>query len=91
VPPMAGLTPLIPPGRDVAARRADFSKGKSGLKKEEAMAAKVNKEKCNGCGECVDICGFDAIKIVDGKAEINDDCVECGACVFRCPNKAITV
>ena len=55
------------------------------------MAVKVNKEKCNGCGECVGICGFDAIKIADGKAEINDDCVECGACVFRCPNKAITV
>lgn len=53
------------------------------------MAAKVNKEKCNGCGACVEICPVDAIKIKDEKAIVSDDCVECGQCVEQCPNKAI--
>ncbi len=56
------------------------------------MAAKIDKEKCVGCETCVGQCPVEAIKIVDGKAEVNaDDCVSCGACKDACPCEAIEV
>lgn len=51
----------------------------------------IDKEKCDGCGTCVDACPSEAITIVDEKAVINEEeCVECGTCVEECPNEAIT-
>ena len=32
---------------------------------------KIDVEKCNGCGQCVDACAEGAIEIVDGKAKAN--------------------
>ena len=55
------------------------------------MAAKVDKEKCTGCGVCVDICPVEAIKIENDKAVISDECVDCGACVNQCPKEAISI
>jgi len=55
------------------------------------MAAKVDKEKCTGCGICVDACPVEAIKIENDKAVISDDCTECGACENECPNNAISL
>lgn len=51
----------------------------------------VNKEKCVGCGCCASgICPMDAIKIVDGKSEIDQTkCVNCGTCASMCPLNAI--
>lgn len=57
---------------------------------EKNMAAVVDKEKCAGCGTCVDGCPVEAIKIVDDKAVVDKDtCVGCGACVDACPCEAI--
>ena len=55
------------------------------------MAAKVDQEKCTGCGICVDACPMEAIKIENKKAVISDDCSECGACESECPNDAISL
>ena len=55
------------------------------------MAAKVDKEKCTGCGICIDVCPAEAIKIENDKAVISDDCYECGICENECPNDAIKV
>lgn len=55
------------------------------------MAVKVNKEKCNGCGMCKDVCPIDVINIEDTKAVISDGCLECGACIGQCPNGAISI
>ena len=55
------------------------------------MAAKVNQEKCTGCGACVDVCPMEAIKIENDKAVISDDCSECGVCESECPNDAISL
>ncbi len=48
-------------------------------------------ELCTGCGECVSICAFGAIKIVDGLATFNENCVLCGVCVDACPENAIVI
>lgn len=45
---------------------------------------------CDGCGACLKTCIYDAISLIDGKAEINPYiCTGCGACVPACPRYAI--
>jgi heterodisulfide reductase subunit A-like polyferredoxin len=65
----------------------------------EIPEIEVNKERCSGCGVCVLLCSYDAIKLeksVDGAlttvAVINDlRCKRCGVCVAACPSAAITL
>ena len=53
------------------------------------MAYKINKDKCLGCGACVDECPVEAISEDDGKYVIDPDkCIECGACAGVCPVEA---
>lgn len=41
---------------------------------------------CIGCGTCAKACDFNAIKIVDSKARVDEElCVACGKCVKACP------
>lgn len=55
----------------------------------------VYREKCRGCGDCVDICDYDAPVLIpkgDGMyvARIREDlCRGCGTCVAVCPSSAI--
>ena len=50
------------------------------------IAVEIDKEKCTGCGQCVDVCPVEAITMNDGKASIDEEtCVECGACNTICP------
>lgn len=52
----------------------------------------VNKNKCDGCGKCVEACGYDAITVVNGKAVIDLNlCSLCRACVKACTEDAITI
>lgn len=50
---------------------------------------KVDKEKCVGCGVCVNVCPAGAISMDGDKAVINNQCVDCGQCVQVCPQGAI--
>jgi ferredoxin len=53
------------------------------------MAVKIDKEKCDACGSCVEACPTEAITVKE-KAEVNEDeCVDCGTCIEECPNEAI--
>jgi ferredoxin len=55
------------------------------------MAVNVDKQKCTGCGVCVDVCPVNAIAIKDKKAVINDACIDCGACIGQCPVEALSL
>ena len=54
---------------------------------------KIDEEKCNGCGQCVDACAEGAIRLVDGKAKLVSEtyCDGLGACIGHCPQDAITI
>jgi MinD superfamily P-loop ATPase len=59
-------------------RRTDFMGGNTAI---------IDSEKCSQCGQCLELCRFDAISdqfIID---EI--DCEGCGVCVDLCPEQAI--
>ena len=51
------------------------------------------KEKCTGCGLCVDACHEGAIELIDGKAKLirDDYCDGLGDCLPTCPTGAIEI
>ncbi len=51
----------------------------------------IDKERCTGCGLCVQACTFGSIEMVGDYPEIKDDCRLCNACVEACPEDAITI
>ncbi len=57
----------------------------------EETTAFVEPDKCSGCGICVNVCPYDAIKLLDENiVEINEIlCNGCGACSVACPSSAI--
>lgn len=51
---------------------------------------KACKYGCHGYGNCVRVCEFDAIHIVDGIAVVDEEkCKACGKCVAECPRNII--
>jgi len=53
----------------------------------------VDKEKCIGCGECVDVCPVDVYEMNDEKSvPVNvEECIGCESCIEVCESEAITV
>ncbi len=58
-----------------------------------AFDVTVDKEKCEGCEECVDVCPVEVFEMEDGKSSpVNaDECLGCESCVEVCEPGAITV
>jgi ferredoxin len=54
---------------------------------------KLEREKCVGCGRCIEVCPHRVFSLVDQIASIIDlnACIECGACSQNCPFGAIEV
>ncbi|MBM3303120.1 MAG: 4Fe-4S dicluster domain-containing protein [Deltaproteobacteria bacterium] len=54
---------------------------------------KIDPEKCNLCGECVDVCPADVLEVDDQETRVAlpADCLGCESCVAVCPEEAITV
>jgi UDP-glucose 4-epimerase len=62
------------------------------LKRMEGVTITVDPEKCVACGECFKVCIYDGLKMVKGKAMVNQkNCIGCGLCEITCPNNAISI
>jgi len=58
------------------------------------MTVVVDREKCNGCGECKRLCPGDLMELdSEGKAFIREpgDCWDCMSCVKACPVQALGI
>jgi len=60
----------------------------------EIPEIELNQEICSGCGVCVALCSYDAIKLEksgDGAVAVINDlrCKRCGVCAAACPSAAI--
>lgn len=52
----------------------------------------IDKQKCSGCGSCVEICPYRLITLTDNKAEpLSEKCFSCGHCYAVCPTGAVQV
>ncbi len=50
----------------------------------------TDREKCNGCGLCVEICPVQAIKMEGDFPIVDKDwCIGCGVCAIPCPSAAV--
>jgi len=53
----------------------------------------IDEDKCNGCGNCINICAEAALELVGGKAKLIKDffCDGMGACLDVCPTGALEI
>ena len=52
----------------------------------------IDTDHCTGCGLCVESCPNDALRLVEGVAQLDEArCSACEACVEACPEGAILV
>lgn len=53
--------------------------------------AVIDQSMCTACGECADVCRFEAIPVIDGRYIVDEiSCEGCGYCARVCPVDAIT-
>jgi len=55
------------------------------------MGIQFDLDKCTGCGNCVPVCPFGLLEIVDDKVQLKEGCTLCGACQEACAYEAILI
>ncbi|MBF0433198.1 MAG: 4Fe-4S binding protein [Fibrobacteria bacterium] len=56
------------------------------------MPVKVDTGKCTGCGDCVEECPVECLKIENDKCVTDpEECTDCEACVDVCPEGALAM
>ncbi len=48
-------------------------------------------DKCVGCGQCVEDCVINSLKLAERKAVLDGKCIRCGHCVAICPEGAVSL
>jgi heterodisulfide reductase subunit A-like polyferredoxin len=52
----------------------------------------IERERCVGCGDCIEVCPFGAIVDREGIAVIDmEACMGCGVCISRCGQDALSL
>lgn len=58
----------------------------------ERYGITVDRQRCTGCGACVEACPAGALYLVDGKAAVDNSlCRGCEACLGVCPVEALAL
>jgi NAD-dependent dihydropyrimidine dehydrogenase PreA subunit len=56
------------------------------------LTAAIDRDRCTGCGACVEACPDGAISIVDGVAAVDPTlCAGCGCCISECATEALSL
>jgi len=55
------------------------------------MGIQIDLDKCTGCGDCVPVCPFGLLEIMDDKVQLKEGCTLCGACQEACDYEAILI
>ena len=55
------------------------------------MGIQIDLDKCSGCGDCVPVCPFGLLEIMDDKVQLKEGCTLCGACQEACVYEAILI
>ncbi len=56
------------------------------------QVAQIDPQLCGSCGTCEAVCRFDAVSENDGEYRVDQTaCDGCAACVYQCPEEAITM
>lgn len=64
---------------------------KCSSRNQEAVVRQICDKGCIGCGDCISACEFDAVKIENDLAQIDQvKCRNCAACLAKCPRRTIS-
>ncbi len=58
-------------------------------KRLPGISVRVERELCEKCGKCAELCFVGAIRMEAGRPVITEDCRGCGRCVEMCPHQAM--
>lgn len=98
IPVLMQLADSIRKGEMIEKRdKAAFASVKSGmvnsLFNKHMVSAKdfVISDDCTGCGNCASVCPVNNVKMIEGRPLFGSRCMNCFACINRCPAKAIDI